>query len=267
MPRMRQTDAVTNPPGSGPRHSTQGQPQPQPQPLPQPQQPQPQPQPPPHPQPQPQPYEPFIPTSALPGGALSNLPPGYTVGPRPVVWHSPLVLLGTLVASTLSIVLLVVAMVSFPQTDSAEAAVVGAVVLVVNLLAMAITTGVMLLVERARRRIPARIAAPISTRVSVIAILAVVFSVAITVAFLSFGGISELSRMSGGLRAQYLNLVLSHVIVGVPWVLGVVFGAWGYRPGGHRVTNVLALIALGLGVLMMVPIVVATFGVASGAAI
>ncbi len=233
---MRQTDAVTNPPGFGP-------------------------------QPPQQPYQPFIPASAMPGGALSNLPPGYIVGPRPVVWHSPPVLLAALVASTLSIVLLIVAMVSFPQTDSAGAAVVGAVFLIINLLAMAITTGVMLLVERSRRRIPARLAAPTSRRVSVIAILAVIFSVAITVAFLFFGGISELSRMSGGLRAQYLNLVLSHVIVGVPWVLGVVFGAWGYRPGGHRFTNVLALIALGLGVLMMVPVVIATFGVASGAAI
>lgn len=231
-PTMRQTDAVTQPP----------------------QQPS-------------QPYQPFIPASAMPGGALSNLPPGYVVGPRPVVWHSPLVLLGAFVASALAIVLLIVAMVSFPSTDAAATAVVGAVFLIIDLLAMAITTGVMLLVERARRRIPARLAAPTSTRVSVIAILALLFSLVITAAFLFSGAISELSRMSGGLRAQYLNLVLSHVIVGVPWVLGVVFGAWGYRPGGHRVTNVLALVALALGVLLMVPIIVATFGVASGAAI
>jgi hypothetical protein len=42
-------------------------------------------------------------------------------------------------------------------------------------------------------------------------------------------------------------------LAGIPWALGMVFGAWGFRPGGDRVTGILALVAVVVGVLLAVP--------------
>lgn len=212
-----------------------------------------------------QPYQPFIPASALPGNGMPNLPPGYTLGPPPVVWHSAPLLLGTCGAAVLSIVLMIVAMANFPSTPDTGGNVAFGVFLIFDLLAIAITALAMAGVERRRRRDPARRAASVNRRLSVFAILALVFSVMFTGFFLTTG-LSELSRISGGLRAQYVNIAIPAIFTGVPWVLGTVFGAWGFRPGANRVTNVIALVALGLGLLMMVPLVVGTFAVATGAA-
>jgi preprotein translocase subunit SecG len=45
---------------------------------------------------------------------------------------------------------------------------------------------------------------------------------------------------------------------GIPWALGVIFGAWGFRPGANRVTNVLAIVALVLGLFLAVVTTIAS---------
>jgi hypothetical protein len=45
---------------------------------------------------------------------------------------------------------------------------------------------------------------------------------------------------------------------GVPWVLGIAFGAFAFRRGGGRPNTGLAVVALGLGALVAIPTVAAS---------
>lgn len=215
------------------------------------------------------PSQPFIPAHARPGGAAAYLPPGFVLGPPPVVWHSLPLLIGVAVLGFGSIVAAIVAMAGFPTGSATDGGVniVFTIVVLIDLLAIGITGIALVAVERGRARQPGRREAPLDTRKSILAIVGVALSVIAVGAWLTSGGVSEFARMSGGFSAQYINIVLPLILAGVPWVLGLVFGAWGFRPGAHRVTNVLALIAVALGTLLVAVLLIGVFAVTAGYAV
>jgi hypothetical protein len=53
-------------------------------------------------------------------------------------------------------------------------------------------------------------------------------------------------------------------IAGIPWVLSLVFGALGFRPGGHRASNALALAAIAISGLLAVVALVAALVYGAG---
>lgn len=52
---------------------------------------------------------------------------------------------------------------------------------------------------------------------------------------------------------RYMNDVLGMFLLGIPWVLGLVFGVVAYRRGAGIPNNTLAIVAIGLSLLLVVP--------------
>lgn len=171
--------------------------------------------------------------------------------PRPVTWHSRALLIGLAAFSLVAAVLMIVGGQGFPSNAPVEQ--IYCFLLTVDLFAAAIALAVLTVIEFVRRANPARRALPVNASPSVFAIVAISFSALALAAWVVGGGLEQAIDLAAGGRTRYMYHTGGIAVAGIPWVLGMVFGAWGFRPGGgHRVTNLLALVAVGIGVFLAV---------------
>lgn len=175
--------------------------------------------------------------------AMAPVVPG-AVAPPTVVWRSRAALIATGGLALLTGVLTVIGGLNFPSGAAIEG--IYCFGLIVDLAAVAIAVGVITAVEFTRRGIPGRAEVPVNTRLSVFAIVAIALSAVAAFAWAGSGALEQLGYLVGGIRPRYMYATGGLFIGGVPWALGAIFGVLGFRPGGNRVTNVLALVALAI---------------------
>ncbi|MEO8262135.1 MAG: hypothetical protein ABI566_06145 [Pseudolysinimonas sp.] len=176
-----------------------------------------------------------------PAASASPVPVGYApVVPGAtlwsVVWHSRAVLIGVAGFAALCAVATFIGGLGFPGGPIEGIYWIG---MIVGLLAVAVAVGALTVVEFTRRGTPGRLAMPVNPRPSVFAIVGLVLSALALAAWATTGGLEQVF-----LQDRYMYATGALFFIGIPWALGGIFGAWGYRPGGSRVTNVLAIIAI-----------------------
>jgi hypothetical protein len=115
-----------------------------------------------------------------------------------------------------------------------------------DMFAAAIVLGVFAILALARRSVPVR---PQST--SPMSVAAVILAGVAFIGWALFNLVPVLINLADGERYQYMNAVAAIVFLGVPWVLGMIFGALSLRSGG-RLTPILATIAIALGVVLAI---------------
>ena len=81
--------------------------------------------------------------------------------------------------------------------------------------------------------------------------------------WLLFGLTLIVGALTRGERLHYTDSVGAILVFGVPWMLGIVFGAISLRSGGRR-TPLFAGVAIGLGMLLMVVVVGSTIAYGLG---
>lgn len=175
--------------------------------------------------------------------AMAPVVPG-AISPPTVVWRSRAALIATGGLAIVAGILTIIGGLNFPSGAPVEQ--IYCFGLIVDLAAVAIAVGAISAVEFTRRGIPGRADVPVNTRLSVFAIVAVALSAVAAFAWAGGGGIEQLGYLVSGIRPRYMYATGALFIAGIPWALGAVFGALGFRPGGNRVTNVLALVALAI---------------------
>lgn len=94
-------------------------------------------------------------------------------------------------------------------------------------------------------------------RTSPLSVAALAVSAVAFVAWALFGLVPTLGAIGAGEPVRYLTLVGVLVFFGVPWILGMVFGAISLRSGGPR-TALFGGIGLGLGLLLVLAVLAAT---------
>jgi hypothetical protein len=162
--------------------------------------------------------------------------------PYAVVWHSRALLISVAGAALLAAILTGVGSANFPSAAPVEQ--LYAFGLIVDLLAVVATVGAFIIIEFVRRGNAARATAPVNRRPSVFAIIAVVMSGIALVVFVAGGGGEQFVYLVQGIRGRYMYWTGALFVAGIPWALGAIFGAWGFRPRANLLTNVLAAIAL-----------------------
>jgi hypothetical protein len=165
-----------------------------------------------------------------------------------VTWHSRIVLIAVAALALVAAVLTVAGGQGFPHNAPIEQ--LYCADLTVDLVATLIALGALTAVEFTRRARPDRRALEVNTRPSVFAIIALALSVFAVLVWAVGGGLIEMIDLLSGRRTRYMNHTGGLFLAGIPWALGMIFGAWGFRPGGHRVTNLLALVAVSVGLLL-----------------
>ena len=115
-----------------------------------------------------------------------------------------------------------------------------------DLFAATVVLGIFAILSAARRSVPVK---PHS--ISPMAIAAVILSGVVFIFWLVSGVVPVLVSVGSGESYQYMSGVGAIVFLGIPWVLGMVFGALSLRSGG-RLTPVLGTIAIVLGVLVTI---------------
>lgn len=168
---------------------------------------------------------------------VSGPPPIYSV-----TWHSRVLLIGVAAAALLAGILTAVGAANFPGAAPVEQ--LYAFGLIVDLIAVTVVLGALLIVEFVRRGNPARATLPVNTRPSVFAIIAIVLSAIALLAFLTTGAGEQIGYLIQGIRGRYMYWTGGLFVAGIPWALGAIFGAWGFRPRANTATNVLAAIAI-----------------------
>lgn len=175
--------------------------------------------------------------------AMAPVVPGAVAAPT-VVWRSRAALIATGGLAILAGILTVIGGLNFPGGAPVEQ--LYCFGLIVDLAAVAIAVGAVTAVEFTRRAIPGRADVPVNTRLSVFAIVAVVLSGVAVFAWTGSGAIEQLGYLVGGIRPRYMYATGGLFVGGIPWALGAIFGVLGFRPGGNRITNVLAIVALAI---------------------
>lgn len=125
-----------------------------------------------------------------------------------------------------------------------------------DLVAMAVVLGIFAILAASRRSVPVK-----PQSVSPMAIAAIILSGVTTVFWLLGCLIPVLMSVASGERYQYMTAVGAIFFLGVPWVLGTIFGTLSLRSGG-RLTPILATVSIGLGVILAIGAV--TFSVIYG---
>jgi hypothetical protein len=184
---------------------------------------------------------------AAPEHAVAPVVPGPPLV-RPAVWHSRALLIGVAAAALIAAILTGVGSTGFPYNAPVEQ--IYSLLMMVDLVAVVIAIGALLVVEFVRRANADRRAAPLNVRPSVFAIVAVVLSGIALLAFLSGGGAEQVVDLIRGIRGRYMYWTGALVFAGIPWALGGIFGAWGLRPRGNVATNVLAAVAVAVWLLL-----------------
>ena len=125
-----------------------------------------------------------------------------------------------------------------------------------DLLAMAVVLGIFAILAASRRSVPVK-----PQSVSPMAIAGIILS-GVTMVFWLLGCLLPvLMSVASGETYQYMTAVGAIFFLGVPWVLGTIFGTLSLRSGG-RLTPILGTVAIGLGVILAVGAV--TFSVIYG---
>ncbi len=166
------------------------------------------------------------------------------------VWHSRALLIGLASVAAITAALTIVGNTGFPGAAPVED--IQCFLIVVDLIATAVVAVIFTVVEYVRRAAAQRRARPISTRMSGFAIAGVSLTAFTLMVWIVTGSLGEFIELFGPTRTRYMTHSFGLAIAGIPWVLGMLFGAWGFRPGGHRITNVLALVSVGVGVVLAV---------------
>jgi hypothetical protein len=180
----------------------------------------------------------------------------------PVIWHNRAVLIAVGALGLLTAILTWVGLSGFPVNAPVEQ--LYAYGVIIDMVAVAITLAVATVVEFRRRADPTRSQLPVNARLSVFAIIAIGMAVLTAVAWIVSGGPQQVADLAQGLRARYMYHTGGLFIAGIPWVLSLVFGALGFRPGGHRVSNALALAAIAISGLLAVVALVAALVYGAG---
>jgi hypothetical protein len=172
-------------------------------------------------------------------------------GPPPVyavAWHSRALLIGVAGAALLMLILTIVGSANFPSNAPVEQ--IQAFGMIVDLIAVIAVVGALLIVEFVRRGNAARATLPVNVRPSMFAIIALVLSAIALVAFLTTGAGEQIGYLIQGIRGRYMYWTGGLFVVGIPWALGGIFGAWGFRPRANTATNILAAIAIAIWLLL-----------------
>lgn len=125
-----------------------------------------------------------------------------------------------------------------------------------DLFGAAIVLGIFGILAAARRSVPVK-----PQSVSPMAIAAIIMSGAVTLIWLVSSLIPVLTSVGNDERYQYMTAVGAIFFLGIPWVLGIIFGALSLRSGG-RLTPILGTIAIVLGLVLAAAAV--TFSVIYG---
>jgi hypothetical protein len=198
---------------------------------------------------------------------MSETPPPYTAAPTRVVptvaiWHSRAFLIGVGALAVLAGVATAIGGVNFPNNAPVES--LYAFGVVVDMIAVVVTIVILTIVEFRRRADPVRQALPVNTRPSVFAIVAIGMAVLTLLAWVVGDGPAQVIDLAQGLRARYMYHTGGLFVAGIPWVLSLVFGAWGFRPKANAVTNGLAIAAVAIGGLLAVVAAVAALVYGTG---
>jgi hypothetical protein len=154
--------------------------------------------------------------------------------------RSPVLLLAVGIAAVVGVIVNTIGLVGFPYNAPVEQ--IYALGINVDLIAIAVVSGIGAFVSR--RGYPLRATTPIAT-------IAVAFAAASAVVWVLAGGIGSVVGLAIG-SGRYMYASAGLFYGGALWVLAVIFAAHGYRRGGARTNNVLAIVALGVaGVLAL----------------
>ncbi|WP_395638514.1 hypothetical protein [Pseudolysinimonas sp.] len=160
--------------------------------------------------------------------------------------RSPVLLLGVGIAAIVALLANTVGLVGFPYNAPVEQ--VYALGINVDLLAIAVVSGIGAYV--ARRGYPLRAATPITTvAVALVAASAVVWAIA--------GGLGSIVGLALG-SGRYMYASGGLFFGGALWVLAVIFASHGYRRGGSRQNNLIAIVALGVAASLVLYAVVSS---------
>ena len=193
-------------------------------------------------------------------GSVSPLPPG---GDQPAAqYYKPPRIFPTgrfpLVMGAVAAFLLVAAIVvgvagsGFP--DNAPVEQIFMFGIVIDLVAASIALGICAIVFARRRS-----ATPSAPRpIDVFPLMGALFAAVTFVAWLLLGGTDMFLTAVAGGRLRYMNVVLGTFLAGIPWALAFVFGAIGIRRQQSAASRVLALAALILAALVVIPTTAAT---------
>lgn len=176
----------------------------------------------------------------------TTLPPAFV--------HSRALLIGVAAVAAVCAILTFIGGVMFAGGPAEEIYRLG---MIVDLVVMFVVLAMFTIVETVQRQTSRRLDAPRNPSLSVFAIIAVVMSTLAVVAW-SFGGAEQFGFLLTGVRGRYMYHTGALFIAGIPWVLGVVFGAWGFRPKANTVTNVLAIVAVAAGLFLAVVTTIAS---------
>lgn len=171
-------------------------------------------------------------------------------GPPVQTRHSIPVLIGVGAVALLAAIATGVGGASFPFNAPVEQ--IYAIGVIVDLVAVAIAMTIFTIVEFRRRADPVRQSLAPDTHASVLAIVALILAGVTVLAWVIDGGAGQLIDLAQGLRGRYMFHTGGLFIAGIPWVLSLVFGAWGFRPQGNRNTDIFALIAIAVGAVLAV---------------
>ena len=182
---------------------------------------------------------------AAPAPAPVPVPVAAPAGPRLAVRHSRILLLTVAIGAAVAAIVTYIGSTGFPSAAPVEG--LYAFGLVVDLVSIAVIVGVLTLIDHVQRGTSRAPGLPLDTRLSVFAIVAVVLSAIAVTCWAIGGGAEQLLNLLTATRGRYMYHTGGLVLAGIPWVLGMVFGTLGFRPGANRLTNILALVAVGLG--------------------
>ncbi len=190
---------------------------------------------------------------------MSETPPRY---PGVTTWHSRALLIGVGALAVLTVIGTAVGASGFPGAAPIEQ--LYAFGVIVDMVAVAIAIGILLVVEYRRRSDPNRLGLPVNQRPSIFAILALVMAVLTVVAWVVGTGPTQVIDLIQGLRARYMYHTGGLFAAGIPWALSLIFGAWGFRPRANPLTNALAIAAVAIGGLLAVEAIVASLVYGAG---
>jgi hypothetical protein len=171
-------------------------------------------------------------------------PPGDSVPPAepltPIVLpagsptRSTALLIAVGVAALVGLIANTVGLVGFPSNAPVEQ--IYALGINLDLLAIIVVSGVGALVSR--RGYPLRASTPLTT-------IAIAFAAASAVIWMLAGGFGSIVGLAIG-SGRYMYASAGLFYGGALWVLAVIFASHGYRRGGTRQNNVVAIVALGV---------------------
>ena len=122
----------------------------------------------------------------------------------------------------------------------------------VDLFAGGVVLGVFAVLANIRRSVPV-----LPERTSPLSIAAAALAVGAFAGWVLFGLTLIIGALTRGDRLHYTDSVGAILVLGVPWMLGIVFGAISLRSGGRR-TPLFAGVAIGLGLILLVVVVGST---------